>query len=231
MKPEFRRALVFLLGTSAISIFLLLRRQRARSLFKYRGKSVVIADDSPEIGLALAHELLREGANVTLLSHDSQKLEQEKQILFDLSDQIFTAHCDIHKTDQLELALAEARARFGGIDVLILKENFAPAFQLIRPYFHQTGEGRIIVVKDIHSNEISRSLSEPPLPELYENFKAENIWITTIDLDSTDVDSIVPGQILRTAAKGKKHRRLLLRRKPERLLETDIDLEPLAPFP
>jgi len=144
----------------------------------YRGKSVVITGGSRGLGLDLARLLVKEGAKVTLVARDPDELDRAKQDLEPLAQthggDIFWANCDVTDPVHLDTAFAEARARFGGIDMLINnagvitvgpfetldKQDFesqmnvhlnavVQATRLIRPYFHMQGEGRIINITSV----------------------------------------------------------------------------------
>lgn len=144
----------------------------------YRGKSVVITGGSRGLGLDLARLLVQEGAKVTLVARDPDELDHAKHELEPLTRRhggdIFWVNCDVTASDHLDTAFAEARARFGAIDMLINnagiitvgpfetldKQDFESqmnvhlnaliqATRLIRPYFHMQGEGRIINITSI----------------------------------------------------------------------------------
>jgi NAD(P)-dependent dehydrogenase (short-subunit alcohol dehydrogenase family) len=144
--------------------------ERKRS---YEGKSVVITGGSRGLGLALARELVFQGANVTLLARDPEELERACKSL-NAPKRVFSAVCDVNRAETLDNAFAEARARFGRIDVLINNagsivvgpfftmndEDFDAtmnihlksvihAIRCVRPYFHQIGGGRIINISSI----------------------------------------------------------------------------------
>ena len=158
-------------GLALTSMALLLLPSRKRS--SYRGRSVVITGGSRGLGLALARCLIDQGAHVTLLARDPEELERACQSL-NAPKRTFTVVCDVTREDSLETAFAEARARFGRIDVVInnagsivvgpfatmTDDDFEATMnihvrsvihstRIARPYFHQIGGGRIINISSI----------------------------------------------------------------------------------
>lgn len=105
------------LGLAAASVVLLAKSERA----SFRGASVVITGGSRGLGLALAKELVKEDALVTLLARDTQELERARQILlFDNpAARVQIISCDITQEHDLSKALDEAIGLWGSIDMLI----------------------------------------------------------------------------------------------------------------
>jgi short-subunit dehydrogenase len=137
----------------------------------FRGQSVVITGGSRGLGLALAKELVREEAYVTLLARDAQELDRARQLLLFEWPQarVQTLVCDVTQQDQLSIALEETVKAFGAIDVLInnagailvapfeslSREDFEAqmnlhfyailqATQWVLPHFLRRGKGRIV---------------------------------------------------------------------------------------
>jgi len=89
--------------------------------FSYRGASVVITGGSRGLGLALAKELVREGALVTLLARDGQELSRARAMLVaeEPRARVHTVVCDVTEQNQVNAAFEEVMSTFGNIDVLI----------------------------------------------------------------------------------------------------------------
>jgi NAD(P)-dependent dehydrogenase (short-subunit alcohol dehydrogenase family) len=87
----------------------------------FRRASVVITGGSRGLGLALARELVKEDASVTLLARDLQELERAREILLfeHPGARVQVLACDITQEIQLTTALEEALAMWGSIDMLI----------------------------------------------------------------------------------------------------------------
>lgn len=98
----------------------------------YRGAGVVITGGSRGLGLALAKELVREGALVTLLARDGKELDRARALLIAEYPRarVHTVVCDVTEQTQVNTALEEAVRVFGDIDVLI---NNAGAI-VVAPY-------------------------------------------------------------------------------------------------
>lgn len=141
-------------------------------------RSVVITGGSRGLGLALARRLLKQNASVTLLARDADELDAAKtQLVSEIPEcesRLFTVVADVTECESLDQALAEARARFGQIDVLINNAGaitvgpfnslemkdfdeqlnlhvraVIQATQLIQPHFRQTGGGHIVNISSL----------------------------------------------------------------------------------
>jgi short-subunit dehydrogenase len=140
----------------------------------YEGQSVVISGGSRGLGLEMARQLARAGARITLLARDPDELEVACQELKSISPNICTLVCDVTQKEHFEYALAETRARFGSVDVLIhnagqisvgpfaamekndynsqidLHLNAAiDSIRAVTPYFRQSEGGRILLISSI----------------------------------------------------------------------------------
>lgn len=152
---------------SAGGLYLSSRQQN----FNFKKKSVFITGGSRGLGLALAHELVREGAWVTLMARKPDELHNARQrLLKDFPGAIVhTVTGDVTQSGDLSAAIQESVTRFGKIDVLInnagaisvgpfssmQKKDFEAqlnlhmyavldAVQQVRPLFLQNGGGRIV---------------------------------------------------------------------------------------
>ena len=99
----------------------------------YSGKHVFVAGASSGINLEIAHSFARAGAKVTVLSRSADKIEAAAQGIRDAGGEALGIACDVRDYDGLEAAYAQAKAKFGAIDVLIsgAAGNFlAPAVKL-----------------------------------------------------------------------------------------------------
>jgi 3-dehydrosphinganine reductase len=89
----------------------------------YQGKTALITGGSSGIGLALAIDLARQGANIWLLARDGVKLEQACQqvtaSLVDSSQQVRTFQADVSKCEELAAVLQPAMQLHGTPDLLI----------------------------------------------------------------------------------------------------------------
>lgn len=154
-------------GLAAASVALLAKDESV----SFQASSAVITGGSRGLGLALAKELVRKGASVTLLARDAEELERARElILFETPGaRVQTIPCDVTQDHDLSKALEEAMALWGSIDMLInnagailvgpfdtlTKEDFEAqmrlhlyavikASQWVVPHFRRRRRGRIV---------------------------------------------------------------------------------------
>lgn len=106
------------LGLAAGALAMIGRSQRKDS---FAAKNVIITGGSRGLGLALARQLVREGARVSLIARDAEELERARQILtFEFPKaQVLVHACDITKEEQMAAAFSATYTRWGSIDMLI----------------------------------------------------------------------------------------------------------------
>lgn len=134
MNLSLRKEVSNLAGLAALGAFLAGKREHSKYLglaalglrffswpeFSYYNQSVVITGGSRGLGLALAEELSKQGALVTLLARDEEELARaQKQIERIPSAQVLTIVCDVTDQSQLKSAFEKVRECFGTIDILI----------------------------------------------------------------------------------------------------------------
>ncbi len=145
------------------------------SPFNYHGKHVVITGGSRGLGLALAEELVSQGARVSLLARNIDELDDALvQLGQDPSAEAVAFPCDITRPNELLLALNSAHQHFGQIDMLINNagtiavgpfecmedDDFNAQIRLYLnavveatrqtiPYFKRLGGGRIVNITSI----------------------------------------------------------------------------------
>jgi NAD(P)-dependent dehydrogenase (short-subunit alcohol dehydrogenase family) len=185
MKKQVKKELLWLCGLGALALYATKNKRAAAltlaaggiiSLQKtesssFVGHSVLITGGSRGLGLALARELVQEGANVTLLARDRDELAKARSILEKIgSGSIHIIVCDVTNSKDLKLAIVEAAKKFGGLDMLINNAGaitvgpwesmeqadfeaqmklhaYAPinAVRFALPYFRKEGSGKRIV--------------------------------------------------------------------------------------
>ncbi len=106
-------------GAFALGAALLSRRMRASRAFDFNGCSAVITGGSRGLGLVLARELGRLGAQVTIAARDAGELERARQDLQDRGIDATTVVCDVAERDEARRLVDDVVARTGRIDILI----------------------------------------------------------------------------------------------------------------
>ena len=149
------------------------------------GKTIFISGASRGIGLAIALRAARDGANVALIAKTAEPHPRLEGTIYTAAEQIEAAGGsalpivgDIRDEQQVETAVAQAVARFGGIDVCV---NNASAINLARTEALELK--RYDLMQDINVRG-TFAVSRACIPHLRE---AENPHILTlsppIDLD------------------------------------------------
>jgi NAD(P)-dependent dehydrogenase (short-subunit alcohol dehydrogenase family) len=93
-----------------------LSRLRAEDL---SGRVVLITGGSRGLGLLLAREFGRQDCRIVICARDEGELERARADLAGRGVEVLASRCDVSKRAEVERLLGEARARFGGIDVLV----------------------------------------------------------------------------------------------------------------
>ncbi len=93
------------------------------------GKVAVVTGGGTGIGLAVAREAARHGADVVLAARDVPRLEQAAKELGKTGRRVLAVGCDVADYDQVRALFARVDAEFGRVDVLV--NNAAANF--IRP--------------------------------------------------------------------------------------------------
>jgi NAD(P)-dependent dehydrogenase (short-subunit alcohol dehydrogenase family) len=87
--------------------------------FSYRDRVAVISGGSRGLGLIIARQICEQGGKVALLARDPQELARAKSDLDSRGDEPLTIQCDLLDRAQIQSAVRETLAHFGGIDILI----------------------------------------------------------------------------------------------------------------
>ena len=92
-----------------------------------KGKSAVVCAASKGLGRATALGLAREGANVTICARGEEALrETAENIANETGAQVLAVLADVSDADQALEVIAQARARFGKIDILVTNAGGPP---------------------------------------------------------------------------------------------------------
>lgn len=136
-----------------------------------KGKSVLITGGSRGLGLAIAEELLKADASVTIVARQQDELNRAKHILFEKypDAEVQTLVCDVTDPEALKVVFSKTIGRWGSLDILInnagaisvgpfesmTREDFEAQMNLhfyavleavkcALPQFHRQGRGHIV---------------------------------------------------------------------------------------
>jgi NAD(P)-dependent dehydrogenase (short-subunit alcohol dehydrogenase family) len=85
-----------------------------------KDKIALITGGSVGIGLAVAHELAREGVHLALCARGEERLRNEaKKIARAHGVRVLAIPADVTRPEQIETLIASVQAEFGGLDLLI----------------------------------------------------------------------------------------------------------------
>jgi len=93
----------------------------------FEDKTVLITGASAGIGLELAKEFARKGANLVLTARRLDRLEKLAQEISKEYRQPLTVACDVKQEDQLKQVVSEAILKFKSIDVVVANAGFGVA--------------------------------------------------------------------------------------------------------
>jgi NAD(P)-dependent dehydrogenase (short-subunit alcohol dehydrogenase family) len=135
---------------------------------------VVITGGSRGLGLAMAREFARDGAQLALLARDGEELQRAAADLLRFEVQVSTWPCDVLEARQVERTFSSIAEKYGRIDVLVnkagimlvapleamAKEDFEEAMQVhfwapyhvtmaALPYLKRNPESRIVNISSI----------------------------------------------------------------------------------
>lgn len=92
---------------------------RGRRNYSFRGQTVLITGGSRGLGLVMARDLAREGAQLAILARDEGELDRAARELIGLGAEVLAFPCDVRNQTECELAVARVISYFGRIDVLM----------------------------------------------------------------------------------------------------------------
>ncbi|MFB6160226.1 MAG: SDR family oxidoreductase [Haloferacaceae archaeon] len=98
------------------------------------GKRAFVAASSKGLGRAVATQLVREGARVTISSRSEGNLADAREhVLAETGadeDAVHTETCDVREPDDIHAAIDGAVEAFGGLDVLVTNHGGPPAMNV-----------------------------------------------------------------------------------------------------
>jgi NAD(P)-dependent dehydrogenase (short-subunit alcohol dehydrogenase family) len=93
---------------------------RRKPEFSLQGKIVFITGGSRGLGLAMAEEFARRGAQIAICARDPEELERARQTIErHAGGSAMTFVCDVSDREQVETTVQKVQHHFGSIDVLV----------------------------------------------------------------------------------------------------------------
>jgi len=92
---------------------------RKRREFDFRERTVLITGGSRGLGLVLARELAREGAQLSICARDPRELEEARVDLARHGARVLAFPCDVSDRAQIQEWVRVSADHYGGVDVLI----------------------------------------------------------------------------------------------------------------
>ncbi len=105
-------------GGAALVGVALARRLR-RPSYRLAGKTVFITGGSRGLGLVLAHEFARHGANIAISARDGDALQRAVEELRSTGANVLAIESDVSMQEEAKLAVEKVRREFGSVDVLV----------------------------------------------------------------------------------------------------------------
>lgn len=183
------------------------------------GKVALVTAASRGIGKAIAEELAKEGANVSISARGKEDLEQAAQEIRGHGTQVLATQVDVTQTEGAQKVVDETVREFGRVDVLVnnagdawvgrsvdttdeewrysMDVNLYSAVRFTRavvPYMREQGGGRIINMASVSGHTMISGLAD------YQTAKAAMLGFSksmAIDLaaDNILVNSVCPALI------------------------------------
>ncbi len=104
---------------AALGTLWVARRLNAGSTYTLLGKNVLITGGSRGLGLALAREVVAQGARLAICGRDAASLERARDSLERVGAEVVAVSCDVTDPASVENLLQEVHQRLGPVDVLI----------------------------------------------------------------------------------------------------------------
>ena len=107
------------LGAGIVAGLLVTRLTRRNPILDLRGKNIFITGGSRGLGLVLAREFARCGANIAISARAGDELEKAAALIRTETEHVLAVEADITMREEVESAIAKINSHFGPVDVLV----------------------------------------------------------------------------------------------------------------
>jgi len=107
------------LAGAGLASWLAYRVYRASTAYSFTGKTVLVTGGTRGLGLVMARQFAREGANLAVCARDAEEVQRAHHILTQLGAGVVARTCDLRFRDHVREFIDEVRRHFGAVDVLI----------------------------------------------------------------------------------------------------------------
>src|SRR5207237_434783 len=117
--PAGGRAVIRLLAAGFAVCLVARELYRRANTIELEGRVVLITGGSRGLGFAIAKELVRHGASLSICARDEGELERARGVLAGMGAEVLALRCDVAEKAQVEETVRRTVAHFGRIDVLV----------------------------------------------------------------------------------------------------------------
>src|SRR5215210_5465389 len=118
MNEQSRNALMMALAGAGAALAARAAVQRWRE-YDLRGKTVLITGGSRGLGLVMAREFAREGAQLAICARKLEELERARAELTEGGARVLAVPCDVTDRSQVSEMVNVVRDHYGCVDVLV----------------------------------------------------------------------------------------------------------------
>ena len=108
-----------MLAGAGLASWLAYRLYRRSTAYSFTDKTVFITGGTRGLGLVMARQLAREGANLAVCARDPEEVQRAYQDLTKYMVRVLARPCDLRDREQVRDFMNEIRREFGALDVLI----------------------------------------------------------------------------------------------------------------
>jgi short-subunit dehydrogenase len=114
-----KRQQALLAAGAGLASWLAYRLYKRSTAYSFSGKTVFITGGTRGLGMVIARQLAREGADLAVCARDPEEVERARDILSQFGGRVLARTCDLRFRDRVHEFMDEIRSNLGEIDVLI----------------------------------------------------------------------------------------------------------------